>query len=55
MIQMFLGDKIIAAIYTDPYVANVQYNHITSERSIPNDTAFDEQWNMFNDGHYRWY
>ncbi|MFZ1633414.1 MAG: S8 family serine peptidase [Chitinophagales bacterium] len=48
--NVFLGDKIIAAIYTDPYVANVQYNHITSERSIPNDTAFDEQWNMFNDG-----
>ena len=44
------GEAVLKQVYTDPYVANVQFNHHVSDRVIPNDALFYEQWNMFNDG-----
>ena len=44
------GDKILSSLYMHPNVANVQFNHFTAQRSLPNDPSFNQQWNMFNDG-----
>ncbi len=37
-----------------PGVANIQYNHLVSLRegreTFPNDSLFDEQWSLYNDG-----
>ena len=43
-------EKVHTVFFKHPQVANVQFCHSTQLRSIPNDTFFSEQWNMFNDG-----
>ena len=43
-------EKVYNLFFTHPLVANVQFNHITSQRSLPDDPLFYQQWNMFNDG-----
>ncbi|MFZ1412641.1 MAG: hypothetical protein WAS07_14415, partial [Micropruina sp.] len=48
--QIINAEKIYNIFFTDPLVANVQFNHITKQRSLPDDPLFYQQWNMLNDG-----
>jgi len=42
--------SVLAEIRKHPAVAIAQFNHYVSERIIPNDTRFGEQWSMNNTG-----
>lgn len=48
--DLYNSEKIKNAFYTHPLVANVQYNHTVTQRTIPDDALFNTQWNMLNDG-----
>lgn len=43
-------DIILRALDAHPAVAHAQFNHRTTERVFPNDPAFFDQWNLYNEG-----
>ncbi len=48
--ELIEDKKIYDIFFTHPLVANVQFNHVTQQRSLPDDPLFFQQWNMFNNG-----
>ena len=48
--EIINAEKIYNIFFTHPLVANVQFNHVTQQRSLPDDPLFYQQWNMYNDG-----
>ncbi len=48
--EIYNADKIVSGFFISPSVANVQFNHLTEQRSVPDDLFFSSQWNMINDG-----
>ncbi|MFI5171207.1 MAG: S8 family serine peptidase [Chitinophagales bacterium] len=48
--DIYDAEKVLSAFFISPSVANVQFNHFTQARSIPDDMFFTSQWNMVNDG-----
>ncbi len=43
-------EKFLRALKNHPMVEVAQYNHILSNRAVPNDTQFDDQWQYINTG-----
>ncbi len=48
--EIINAEKVYDIFFTNPLVANVQFNHITQQRVLTDDPLFYQQWNMYNDG-----